>query len=54
MIMFIVLFYLYLIGGMTYLLARDFRLNGFDLYALGICALVFVIVYSILRVFLVL
>lgn len=43
--MFTVLLYLYLIVGMTYLLAHDFRLYGFDLYALGVGALVFVLVY---------
>lgn len=47
MIMFIGLLYLYLIVGMTYLLAHDFRLNGFDLYALGFGALVFVLVYCV-------
>lgn len=47
MIMFTVLLYLYLIGGMTYLLAHEFRIDGFDLYALGIGALVFVLVYCV-------
>ncbi len=47
MIVFTVLLYLYLIVGMTYLLALDFRLNGFDPYALGIGALVFVVVYCV-------
>lgn len=47
MIMFIGLLYLYLIVGMTYLLAHDFRLNGFDLYALGFGALMFVLVYCV-------
>ena len=45
--MFTVLLYLYLIGGMTYLLAHDFRLNGFDLYALGFGALMFVLAYCV-------
>ena len=47
MIMFTVLLYLYLIVGMTYLLAHDFRLNGLDLYALGFGALMFVLVYCV-------
>lgn len=57
MIMFTVILYLFLIVSMTYILVHDIILYGFDMYALGCSALIFVLIFVvmlILRVFVVL